>query len=275
MTDRSRRARPAARAAARPSPHDRHVLYERAVQHADSELDLVDRAVRRGGGTPRRLREDFSGTALLSAAWVRRGRDRSAVAVDLDASVHGWARAHRAPGLGAAAARLELVEADVREGPPGPFDAVIAFNFSYGALQTRAALGAYLRSAAAALAPGGALLLDAYGGWDAEKELVERRRIGGGVTYVWEQESFDPITRRVRCAIHFELPGGRRLRRAFTYDWRLWTLPELTELVREAGLDPEVLWDVAPRGSTRYVPRRTAGNQGGWIAYVVGRRRRA
>lgn len=272
MTDRSRRARPAA---ARPSSHDRHVLYERAVQHADSELDLVDRVVRRGGGTPRRLREDFSGTALLSAAWVRRGRDRSAVAVDLDASVHGWARAHRVPALGAAAARLRLVEADVREGPPGPFDAVIAFNFSYGVLQTRAALGAYLRSAGAALAPRGALLLDAYGGWDAEKELTERRRIGGGVSYVWEQESFDPITRRVRCAIHFELPGGRRLRRAFTYDWRLWTIPELTELVGEAGLEPEVLWDVAPRGATRYVPRRSASNQGGWIAYVVGRPKRA
>jgi SAM-dependent methyltransferase len=235
-------------------------------------VDLVERVVRRNGGAPRRLREDFSGTALVSAEWVRRGADRQAVAVDLDPRVHRWAARHRLPELGGAARRLRLVTADVRARNGSRYDAVVAFNFSYSVFRTREALGAYLRSARAALAPGGVLLLDAYGGWDAQKVLVERRRLRGGVTYVWEQESFDPVTHRVRCAIHFEGPGRRRLRRAFTYDWRLWTLPELTELFAEAGFeDVEVLWDVAPRGAVRYVPRRSAENQAGWLAYVVGR----
>jgi hypothetical protein len=50
-------------------------------------------------------------------------------------------------------------------------------------------------------------------------------------------------------------------------------LPELTELLAEAGYEEiEVMWDVAPRGSTRYRVTRNAANHAGWLAYVVGRR---
>lgn len=254
---------------ARPA-FDPHVLYERAVQDPAVELRLVEKLLRKRGIAPRRLREDFSGTALLAARWVERGEDRTAVGVDLDPAVHAWARANRLPALGAAASRLTLVTADVREGPRGPFDVVVALNFSWMVLQDRASLGGWLRAVRESLAPGGILVLDAFGGWDAQKVLRERRRIGDGVRYVWEQEAFDPITHRIRCAIHFELPGGKALRRAFSYDWRLWGLPEVRELCAEAGFDDvAVLWDVAPTGSTRYVPRGHAENQAGWLAYVV------
>lgn len=259
------------RRAARPVP-DVHRLYEQAVQYPPTEIARIERAVRRAGGAALRLREDFSGTALLAASWVESGPARTAVAVDLEPSVHAWARAHRLPTLRRGADRLSLVTADVREGPPGPFDAIVALNFSYQVFHARADLRAYLASARAALAPRGVLMLDVFGGWDAQQVIVERRRMRGGVTYVWEHESFDPITHRMRCAIHFELAGGRRVRHAFRYDWRLWTIPELTELFAEAGFeDVEVLWDVAPARAERYVPRRTAENQPGWIAYVIGR----
>jgi SAM-dependent methyltransferase len=269
MTPRPPRRRP------RPTapPPDRHVLYERAVQNADFELDFLERILRRAGRPARRLREDFSGTALLSAEWVARGEDREALAVDRDASVHAWARTHRLPALGDAARRLALVEADVRTPNGDGFDAVLALNFSWQVFREPAELGAYLAAARAALAPGGVLVLDAFGGWDAQRPLSERRRIRGGAVYVWEQESFDPITNRLRCAIHFELPGRRRLRRAFVYDWRLWSLPEVVALMESAGLeDVTVHWDVARGSRTRYVPRRSAEGQAGWLAYVVGRR---
>jgi SAM-dependent methyltransferase len=236
---------------------------------------LVERILRRHGRRPARLREDFSGTALIASEWVRRGPARTALAVDIDPAVHEWARKHRVPELGDASGRLRLVSGDVRESPGRGLDAIVALNFSYSVFKTRADLRHYLRRARAALAPGGVIVLDAFGGWDAQKELVERRTIrgSGGVTYVWEQEAFDAITHHIRCAIHFEVPGRRRLRRAFHYDWRLWTLPELTELLAEAGYaEVEVLWDVAPRGDTRYLPRRSATNQPGWLAYVIGRR---
>lgn len=262
------------RALARAS-HDIHRLYEEAVQYPPTEIARIERAVRRAGGTPRRLREDFSGTALLAASWVTSRPERTAVAVDLDPSVHAWARAHRLPALGPRAERLSLVTADVRDGPRGPFDAVVALNFSYQVFHAREDLRRYLASARAALAPDGVMILDVFGGWASQRVIVERRRMRGGVTYVWEHESFDPITHRMRCAIHFELASGRRIRGAFRYDWRLWTIPELSELFREAGFDDvEVLWDVAPARAERYVPRTSAENQPGWIAYVVGRRRR-
>jgi SAM-dependent methyltransferase len=260
--------------ARRPPPLDRHVLYERAVQSPDTELALLTRLLGRAGQPARRLREDFSGTALLSACWVEGGPDRTAVAVDLDPAVHRWAARHRLPALGAAARRLQLVQADVRRAPRGPFDAILALNFSYQVFRERAALKAYLTAARRALVPGGLLMLDLFGGWLSHQQATERRRIGGGVTYVWEHEACDAITHRIRCAIHFELPGGRRLRRAFTYDWRLWSLPELRDLMAEAGFDRiEVQWDVEPPGvEPRYRPRRHAANQGAWLAYLVGRR---
>jgi SAM-dependent methyltransferase len=265
---------PQARAPGRRPVPDRHLLYERAVQSPEAELGLVRRLLRRAGQPARWLREDFSGTALLSAAWVRSGPRRIAVAVDLDPAVHRWAAIHRLPALGPAAERLHLVQADVRRAPPGPFDAILALNFSYQVFQERAALKAYLAAARRALVPGGLFMLDLFGGALAQQAATERRRIGGGVTYVWEHAACDPITHRVRCAIHFELPHGRQLRRAFTYDWRLWSLPELRDLLAEAGFDRiEVQWDVEPPGlAPRYRPRRHAANQRAWLAYLVGRR---
>ncbi len=265
---------PQARPPRRLPATDRHLLYERAVQSPDAELGLLNRLLRRAGQPARWLREDFSGTALLSASWVRSGPGRIAVAVDLDPAVHRWAAEHRLPGLGRAADRLRLCQADVRRAPPGPFDAILALNFSYQVFQRRAELRAYLAAARRSLVPGGLFMLDLFGGWLSQQPVTERRRLGGGVTYVWEHQACDPITHRIRCAIHFELPGGRRLARAFTYDWRLWSLPELRDLLAEAGFDRiEVQWDVEPPGvEPRYRPRRHAANQGAWLAYLVGRR---
>ncbi|MFO0581679.1 MAG: class I SAM-dependent methyltransferase [Anaeromyxobacter sp.] len=254
---------------------DLHRLYEASVQDAPSEVDIIQRFLRRAGRPARRLREDFSGTALVSAEWVRRGADRTATAVDLDPGVHAWAREHRLPELGAAARRLKLVTADVRRPNGRDFDAIVALNYSYWVFKTREAMRAYLAAARRALAPGGVLVLDVQGGWESQQEIVESRRVNKGVRYFWEHEKFDPITHHLRAAIHFEVPGRPRLRRVFHYDWRLWTLPELTELCEEAGLvDVGVYWDVAPVDDTRYVLRRHAENQPGWIAYLVAHRPR-
>ena len=252
---------------------DRYALYERAVQDPTFELGLLERALRRAGRPALRLREDFSGTALLSARWVASGPERSAVAVDNDPAVHDWARAHHLPALGSASGRLELVRADVRRGPRGPFDAVVALNFSYQVFHDRPALKDYLVGVRRALAPGGVLLLDVFGGWLAQQGLMEHRRLGRGLVYQWDQGPLDPITHRVGCSISFELPDGRRLK-AFEYDWRLWTLPELIDLLGEVGLaDVTVMWDVEPRGvEPRYVARRRAANQRAWLAYLVARR---
>ena len=264
----------------RPSPRtlpplpDRHVLYEDSVQNADTELDLAEQLLARHGQPALRLREDFSGTALLSGTWVGRDRCRTAVAVDLDPAPHDWARRNRIPELGDAAERIALVKADVRHGPLMGFDLVLALNFSWQVLQTRGEVLDWLANVRKALAPGGLLMMDLFGGWLSQQRRTEKRRVGGGVTYLWEHVDFNPIDSRIHCAIHFEFKDGRRLRNAFTYDWRLWTPRELTDLLAEAGFtDVEVLWDVAPpRAEPRYLPRQKAENIPGWLAHVVARR---
>ncbi len=256
-------------------PLDRHSMYERSVQAPHVEIGLLERALKRAGHPALRLREDFSGTALLSANWIAKDRRRTAVAVDNDPSVHEWTRAFRLPGLGDHASRLRLVLGDVRRAPRGPFDAIMALNFSYQAFHQRAELKRYFASACRSLAPGGILMIDVCGGWLTQQGIIERRKIGGGVTYVWLQEGYDAITHRLRASIHFERKG-KLLPESFKYEWRLWTLPELQDLLLESGFeDLEVFWDVEPPGvEPRYQPRKHAQCLGAWVAYVFARRGR-
>ena len=81
----------------------------------------------------------------------------------------------------------------------------------------------------------GVFFLDAFGGPDASDLTKEKTKIDG-FTYIWEQAEFEPVTSRILCHIHFKFPDGSKIKRAFTYDWRLWTLPELRELLDRGGL---------------------------------------
>ena len=67
---------------------DRHALYQQAVNAPDSCIDFILDVYRdMRGRQPRVLREDFCGTALLTATWVKRGDDRSAIGIDIDPKV--------------------------------------------------------------------------------------------------------------------------------------------------------------------------------------------
>jgi hypothetical protein len=120
------------------------------------------------------------------------------------------------------------------------------------------------------------LFLDAWGGGETQFILEEKRRLNG-FDYVWDQAEFDPITHEILCKIHFEFRDGTRMRNAFLYDWRLWTLPELRELMFDAGFaNLHVLWEGTDRktrkgnGIFRRVER--GGDEKAWVAYVVGRK---
>lgn len=265
---------------------DRHLLYTAAVQHVELDLDHLVHIYR---GLHRRapilLREDFCGTAALACAWVLGGPRRRAWGVDLHRPTLAWARRRRLPHLGAAAARVTLIGADARTVTRPRVDVITALNFSYWVFKTRAGLGDYLRAARRSLRPGGMLFLDAFGGSDATQALVETSRVpasrgpGGeriaGFTFEWEQASFNPVDHHLRCHIHFRFTDGHVSRRAFSYDWRMWTLPEIRELMAEAGFRSSRVYlqdwdDRAGRPLTTYSRRERFENQAGWLAYVVG-----
>ena len=265
---------------------DRHILYEAAVQDIDFDLRFFGRIYRRLRGRPfTNLREDFCGTARLACEWVRRGKERRAMGVDLNGATLEWSRRHHLPRIGAAAERLLLVQGDVRTVRGMPADVIAALNCSYWVFKRRRELVDYFRRARTHLRPQGLFILDVFGGDDAMNAHIESRRVRGARSYAgervpafrytWEQKNFNPVDHHLLCHIHFELDGGRRFRRAFTYDWRMWTLPELDEALREAGfVDVQVYvqaWDDERHEPTNFYRRRGGfENQQSWIAMVVG-----
>lgn len=214
-----RRARSRGRSAFKGEP-DRHQLYQWAVQEADNELLLFDRVYRRRHGRlPRVLREDFCGTGLVACHWAQSGAQRIAYGLDLDAATLAWGRERNVRPLGPAAARIDLRRADVRSVTSPRADVICALNFSYSVFHQPRELVRYLIAARKSLAEGGVVILDAYGGWEAQQEKEEPREVtcpAGTFTYVWHQAAFNPIDNRTLCHIHFEVPGWGRMERAFT-----------------------------------------------------------
>jgi SAM-dependent methyltransferase len=252
---------------------DRYVLYERAVQCAEAEIDFVSATFRKlRARRARLLREDFCGTANNSCEWVRRGPDHEAWGVDIDPAVLEWSRRHKLSRLRPTqAARLHLVNGDVLNTRTTPADVILALNFSYWIFKDRRTLKRYFRKARAGLVNDGVFILDAFGGYEACQEMQESTRCNG-FTYVWDQARFNPVSNEILCHIHFRFADGSRLENAFTYDWRLWTLPELTETLDESGFDPAVYWEGTDRrggGNGIFKPARTGEADAGWIAYVV------
>lgn len=219
-------------------PIDPYEAYEAAVQDAPSESRFLERLARRELGRPvLGLREDFCGTFWLGHEWARLSPRHFALGVDLDAKTVAWGRARH--GDAKLSARLETRLQDVRRSSRPIYDVVAALNFSYFVFRTREDLLAYFRSARKSLKKPGLLVLDHFGGPEIYKESKSTRscRLPNGerFSYVWEKLDLDPRTHHAHYAIHFRTPQGRTLRNAFRYDWRLWTLPELKELLIEAG----------------------------------------
>ena len=241
---------------------------------SEAEIDFVDETFKKlRRRKAKYLREDFCGTANAACEWVRRRRTNRAVAVDLDAEVLEWGRAHNVEPLGAAASRLELVNADVRDVDRGGMDVVLAMNFSYWVLHTRAGLRRYFENVRDALVEDGIFFLDAYGGYDAFREMEETTE-NDGFTYIWDQAWYDPITGRNRCHIHFQFPDGSRIQDAFVYEWRLWTLPEIREILEEAGFhDITAYWQGTDaetgEGDGEFTPAEHGEADAGWITYIT------
>jgi SAM-dependent methyltransferase len=256
---------------------DRHALYELSVQCAEGEVDFVDATFRRLRKRKAQvLREDFCGTANVCCEWVRRGRKRRAIGVDLDAEVLQWGRDNQLSGLSSdQRSRVSLHNENVLDVVTERPDIVSAMNFSYWLLQDRENLKNYFKSVRKALKDDGIFFLDAYGGYDSHREIVEEREIddgGEGFTYIWEQAAFNPITHTMACRIHFAFNDGSRMDDAFSYEWRLWSLPEIRDLLHEAGFRRTTVywqgWDKDGEPDGDFKPATTADADAGWICYI-------
>jgi len=259
---------------------DRHRLYQQSVQDVESEIDFVEQTWSELRQRPAEfLREDFCGTANTACEWIKRDVNHQAVGIDLDKQVLEWGRLNNLAALDAdQLERIELLNEDVLQSRPGLADIILAMNFSYFLFLTRDDLREYFANARDGLVNDGILFLDAYGGYEAPMVLSEPRECqdedGNEFTYIWEQAEFNPIDSCMTCNIHFEFADKSRIDEAFSYYWRLWTLPEIREILYEAGFSKvDIYWEGTDEknneGNGIYMPSEVGDADPGWVCYIV------
>ncbi|XP_076960835.1 uncharacterized protein LOC143637288 [Bidens hawaiensis] len=252
-------------------------LYQQSVQSPKGDVSYLQMFFLTyvGGRAPLHLQEDFCGTALLSTEWLRSDSRRTSIGLDLDVEALDWCMENNVNKIGAdLSSRIFLYHGNVlqpqeaklvksnlqsmvqnitleeNESGSEPVDAIpardiiCAFNYSCCCLHTRRELVSYFKNALQALSKkGGIFVMDLYGGTSSECELRMQRKFPN-FTYTWEQTGFDIIQRKTRISLHYSLHKhqNKKLRHAFSYSWRLWSLPEIKDCMEEAGFRSVHFW---------------------------------
>lgn len=258
---------------------DKFALYQQSVQHADHEVEFFEQAYREAfKAKPYILREDFCGTFSVCCEWVKSHKKRTALGVDLCAETLQWGKDHNLSQLSKSQrARVEVLEQDVRETNEPKADVLAAQNFSFWIFKTREEVVDYFRIARDNLADSGIMVMDMMGGGGCYEEgQVDKRTIvkgKRGFKYHWEQQKFNPITADCTFHISFKFSDGSKLKRAFTYEWRFWTIPEVREMLREAGFQASyVYWeeeDEDGEDTGEWKRAAEAPSHDSWVCYIV------
>jgi len=262
-----------------------HDLYQRSVQSTEFEIDFYEARYREVRGKRRKplvLREDFCGTALLTKDWCESHPKRRAIGVDLCSDTLQWGLDNNIKPAGKKIEkRINLLNKNVLTVNAEKADIICAMNFSYCIFETRALLKKYFKNAKKGLKSDGVFFCDLMGGTNTIDECEESHEIEGeNATYIWEQASYNPVDHHTQCHIHFEFDDGSRIDKAFTYEWRLWSLPELKELLLEAGFKSvAVFWEEFTEdddpdndymeGTGNYRAVTNVPQQESWLAYIV------
>jgi hypothetical protein len=254
---------------------DKYELYQLSVQSADVDIAFLRRVYKKEHGKPAtHFREDFSGTGLLTSEWIKKGKQFTAEAFDNDPEPIEWGKKRHFAALGAAADRATLHLGDVRDPSDKKPDVRCAQNFSYNCFKTRAEMLHYFRCVYEDLSDGGLFALDAYGGSESIEHREDETEIEEGFNYVWDQHWFSPVTHEAKLYIHFRFQDGTEKTRAFSYDWRIWTIPELNDILQEVGFSRvDVYWegtaDDGETGNGIYRKTRFGSNDPAWVTYIV------
>ncbi|MDG2250322.1 MAG: class I SAM-dependent methyltransferase [Gammaproteobacteria bacterium] len=258
---------------------DKFDCYQQSVQEPEHEIDIFDQAFREAYNRKAlKLREDFCGTFAVCCYWVESDSKRSAWGVDLCEETLQWGKNNNLNKLKEKdSRRVTVMEQDVRERSTPQVDVLAAQNFSFWIFKTREEVLEYFKVAYANLAAEGVIVMDMMGGRDCyDSDLVDKRTIvkgKNGFKYHWEQAYFNPVNSHCKFYIHFKFADGSKIKKAFQYDWRFWTIPEVRELLMEAGFrDAVVYWeeDTEDDEDATWSKVDEAPNDYSWLCYVVG-----
>ena len=252
---------------------DKYELYRKAVQSAETDVVFLrDTFKELKGKAARVFREDFCGTFALSTEWIKLNPRHEAVGVDLDPEPMAYGRSHYLNKLtGEQQKRMKLIEGNVLDPNLPKSDLIAGMNFSYCCFKTRDLLKKYFANAYRSLNKDGIFLVDTFGGsqcYDAIEDTIKHENF----TYYWDQTNFDPVTNEALFHIHFKV-GGKKIEQVFTYDWRLWSIPEIRDLMLEVGFSKvHVYWEGTAKdgsGDGNFTRVDHGESCQSWIAYVV------
>lgn len=248
--------------------------YERSVQNAESEVTFMQGEFKRlYGHKAFTFREDFCGTGAISCEWVKQERACEAFGVDLDEEPIKMGKTRHYSKLSKEQqTRMQYLQKNVLTVKTPPVDIVCAFNFSYFIFKSRKQMLAYFKAVRKSLKKQGVFFLDIFAGPESQKLITDVKKMKN-LTYYWECQHFNPFTHDCTFAIHFKDAKGKKHENVFTYNWRFWTMPEIRDILMEAGFSKTVAYwegdDDKGNGNGVFTPADDAENCDAWVSYIA------
>lgn len=260
-----------------PEDFDKYYYYHNSVQSTENDVQFFAKTYKElKGKAARSYREDFCGTHSLSCEWVKLNDRNTAIGVDLDPEPIAYGKKTYFTELDSEQQkRVEILEANVLDEGISQTDIVSASNFSYFIFKDRQLLKSYFENAYKNCKDDGIFIIDCFGGPKCQEENEEETE-HDDFSYFWDQESFDPVTNNALFHIHFQPDGYDKIEKCFTYDWRMWSIPELRDLMLDAGFKKvHVYWEQSDEdgdGNGEFERVEIGEECEAWIAYIVGER---
>lgn len=253
---------------------DKHTYYEMAVQNPQNEVDFFNekfQEIRKRQAFT--LREDFCGTAAISCKWVAQSPKHLAYGIDLDPDPIAYGKEYHLAKLDKESqGRMQYIEGNVLNSGSPKVDITFAFNFSYFIFKKRSELLQYFKAALASLNDDGVFFVDIFGGPDSQTVMTDVIK-HEGFKYYWECQKFNPITNDCRFAIHFKRKGEKKRKDCFVYNWRMWTMIEIRELMLEAGFKETLAYwegeDEEGDGNGEFYLSEDEENCDAWVTYIA------
>jgi SAM-dependent methyltransferase len=253
---------------------DKYWFYRNSVQSPDVDVRFFRKVYRElKGFDPEIFREDFCGTFAISCEWAKLAKTHLAFGVDLDDEPIDYGKANYLSQLKPEVQeRVKVMQGNVLHKGLPEADIIAALNFSFFTFKQRNVMMQYFENCRKNLRSSGILILDCFGGsqcYDANEEETQHKTF----SYYWDQSSFDPITNDAKFYIHYKPKGKRKIEKVFTYDWRFWSIPELRDILTDAGFKTtHVYWEGTTKkgeGDGKFKRRQHGEECDAWIAYIV------
>ncbi len=255
-------------------PFDKYFYYKNSVQSPKEDIRFFKSVYKDFfKKKPRIFREDFCGSFYVSFHWVKDHPQNQAIVIDSDKDPLEYGKKNHLSQLNSSQkSRLKIVNKNVLRPHLPSAELITVSNFSYFTLKKRESLVQYFKNIKKALFRPGLFLIDAVGGPDCHG-LSEEKVEHDDFNYYWEQSTFDPISHYAQFYIHFKRKGERKQKKAFSYQWRIWSLPELQDALRSAGFSKiHIYWEQTDKngeGSGQFKKSKKGDICDTWIAYLA------